>query len=150
MSAPSPYPPGPVRFVDVHSGRGAVLASFDVVHELVSRIVPRVEATTAGRRFPLLRLIDARHALSGTECEALVWEIARLRTILSTEPAPDTAAGEGPFARRTLADVHAATLSALDLGARLGAASHRGARFETPDEPRVAGVATDSASAGLR
>lgn len=150
MSLDAPRPPAPsvpslaVRFVDVHSGRGARFETFEDVTALVDCVVRRVEGTVTGRRFPLLRVVAGRRPLSGTECEALVWELARVRTILATIAAP--AAGERAdvppssvvpppivAGRRSLADLHAATLLALDHTARLGAASRRGARFEAAD-----------------
>lgn len=122
---------GGVRFIDVHSGRGGWIASFDAVRLLVELVSRRDLIDAPGRRFPLLHVVGARRPLSGTECEALVWELARLRTLLSTIAAPAPVdAPSSPLWRRTLADVHDATIAALDRGARLGAASRRGARFE--------------------
>ena len=142
---------GPLRFIDVHSGRGASFPSFEPVRELVELVAGRMEAEGHGRRFPLLHVVAACRTLTGTECEALVWELARLRTILSTLAAP---VGEGapsaPLPRRTMADVYAATLSGLDLAARLGAASRRGARFEAADAGSDAGPAGDSTSTNSR
>ncbi len=154
-SESGPHDSGPVRFIDVHSGRGASFDSFDSVRELVGVVVARMEAAGHGRRFPLLHVVEARRPLTGTECEALVWEIARLKTILSTFPAPlptsDTPdAVAPPLSRRTLCDVHGATLSALDLAARLGAASRRGARFEGAGVASDAGPSRHSTSPNLR
>ncbi len=148
MSLDAPRTPAPstaVLFLDVHSGRGARFDSFDDVRALVACVAGRVEREMAGRRFPLLHVVERRRPLSGTECEALVWELARLRTILSTLPAvarDDDGAGAptaglgsatGVAGHRTLADVHQSTILALDHAARLGAASRRGARFEADD-----------------
>ena len=138
---------GPIRFVDLHSGRGASFPSFESVLELVKVVAGRMEAEGQGRRFPLLHVMEARGTLTGTECEALVWELARLKTILSALAAPvGDGAASSPLPRRTMADVYGATLSGLDLAARLGAASRRGARFEASD----AGPAGDSTSANSR
>jgi len=149
LDAPRPRPPHVARApVDVHAMRA-----------LVACVLTRVEGDLPGRRFPLLRVVGDRGALSGIECEALVWELARVRTILSTLPADD-ALGRPPAdgasgaseaglvarrlgaGRRTLADAHEATILALDRAARLGAANRRGACFEVAaDELRVAAVA---------
>lgn len=142
---------GPIRFVDVHSGRGGSFPSFEPVRELVEVVAVRMEAEGHGRRFPLLHVVGARRTLTGTECEALVWELARLRTILSTLAAPVVeGVPSAPLPRRTMADVYGATLSGLDLAARLGAASRRGARFEAADAGSDAGPAGDSPSANPR
>jgi len=72
-----------IRFVDLASGRNDLLgrvASLDAMAHVVAR---RLEGARAGSRFPLLRLIGRREALTAQECEALVREVTRLRAALA-------------------------------------------------------------------
>jgi hypothetical protein len=159
-----------VRFVDEHSGRSDVLGPVDDVVSLSDAVTRLLEGGRAGTRFPLLRLVGRARPLSQGECEALAREVVRLRQRLApfsvdelrpppragaSDPALDGAAPLGaspePFPRpegapppRTLAEAFAWPLRVLEHVARLGAASHRGARFEVVADAAVG----DGAPAG--
>jgi hypothetical protein len=149
-----------VRFVDVHSGRSAVLGGVDAVGALLRCVERCLEGGRAGTRFPLLRLVGRATPLSVPECEALVREVARLRGHLSVLAASNLLEETGPASgddrqtpadgpprgtfsppgAKSLADVFALPLAALEHHGRLGAISGRGARFETCEleEPAAA------------
>jgi hypothetical protein len=143
-----------IRFTDEHSGRSDALGTADAVRAMTDAVTRLLEGGHAGRRFPLLRLVGRARPLSRDECDALAREVERLRRHLAafpvdelrpasttSDPALDGAAPLGPApepfprpdgapAPRTLAEAFARPLAALEVVARLGAASHRGARFE--------------------
>jgi hypothetical protein len=154
-----------LRGIDDHSGRSDVIGDVRAVallHDVVARVL---ENGREGSRFPLLRLVGRKVALTHEECDALVREIARLRGLLAAHavealraPTPDLPSDPAlaaalpldavpePFPRlngngapRTLADAFARPLFVLEHVCRLGAAGRRGARFETgPGDALVA------------
>jgi hypothetical protein len=104
---------------------------------MLEAVAVRLEGGRPGSRFPLLQLLRREGPISSPECGALVFEVARLRVLLSTLPldgadasaSPPRANGNG--APRSLADVFGKPLSVVDHFARLGAASGDGTRVES-------------------
>jgi hypothetical protein len=164
-----------LRIVDRHSGVHDVVGPVDAIARMTATVSRCLEGGREGSRFPLLRLVSRRPALSAEECDALGREIARLRGLLSVvsissledRPSPtsdpalaaaaplDAPREPEPFPRwngsaapRTLADAFAWPLHVLENVARLGAASRRGASLEVGMGPARDGarVATDLAA----
>jgi hypothetical protein len=145
-----------LRIVDEQTGVVDVVGRVESVERMAETVARCLEAGRAGTRFPLLRLVPRRPALTGEECDALSREVPRLRAVLACvgvenlrpagpgagsdpalsaaaplEPAPEPfPRWNGSGAPRTLADAFAWPLHVLEHGARLGAASRRGARLE--------------------
>jgi hypothetical protein len=148
-----------LRLVETHSGVSDVLGSTRGIERLTDVVAQRLEGGRAGTRFPLLRVLLRRGAVSAQECDALAREVVRLRVALASvaldapdarrtsDPALDAAAplstpAASPAgapkapAPRTLAETYARALSVVEHVARLGGASRRGVRVEVgPDLP---------------
>jgi len=71
-----------LRVVDEHSGIHDVVGPVDEVARMTATVTRCLEGGRVGTRFPLLRLVSRKPALSGEECDALGREIARLRALL--------------------------------------------------------------------
>jgi hypothetical protein len=136
------------------------------VAALLDVVARHLEHGRPGSRFPLLQLLRRLAPLSPAECEALVREATRLKALLAPLPValladpsapalgaprdapPPAPTGElfprlnGNGAPKTLADAFAWPLFVVDHLARLGAASGRGARFETGDVDAFRAVRT--------
>ena len=160
-------PRSAVRFLDLHSGRNDILGSMTSVGAMLATVALRLEGGRPGSRFPLLQLVRRAAPLSPAECDALVREVTRLKSMLAPMPldllehvAPTTPAGgesatnvsapipelfprlNGNGAPKNLSDEFAWPMFVLDHVARLGAASGRGARFESGDVDSFRAVRT--------
>ena len=120
-----------LRIVDEHSGIHDVVGPVDEVARMTATVSRCLEGGRTGARFPLLRLVSRRPALSGEECDALGREIVRLRALLgviAAETAVEPPAGAPPAADVRTSDPALAAAAPLDAAARPPAPT-------TPAEP---------------